>query len=523
MIPGKTYTFSDFLAIAWRRKWLLTLPFVVMSVGTYVLVKRLPNRYRSQTMILVVPQRVPDSYVRSTVSAPISDRLRSISEQILSRSKLEKVILDYNLYIEERKKLPMEEVVERMRENDIEVKTVKLDSFTISYSCGDARQAKLITERFASMFIDENMRDRVILADGTSQFLESQLDDARQRLVDHEKKLQAYRQRYSGELPSQLDANMRAVQSADMQLQQINESINRDKDRKLLQERLLADMRATDNAPAPISAPVATGATTIEQLETARTALADLETRLTAEHPDVVRAKRTVQELEKKVASEAAQRRAATDTPVTRLTPAEVAQRNRIREIQHEIENLNNQINEKQATQAQVTATIASYQRKIAAVPLHEAALTELMRDYETLQKSYTSLLTRKEESKTAADLERRQIGEQFKILDPAREPEKPFSPNRMMLDAMGAVLGLILGLGFTALLEYLDSTLKTEDDVVQVLMLPVLALIPNMPSPAEVRLQQRRRAIFLSFVAAGVVVMSAMAAWKFDVIRWVR
>jgi len=145
------------------------------------------------------------------------------------------------------------------------------------------------------------------------------------------------------------------------------------------------------------------------------------------------------------------------------------------------------------------------------------------MRDYETLQKSYTSLLTRKEESKTAADLERRPIGEQFKILDPARESEKPFSPNRMVLDAMGAVFGILLGLGLTGLLEYLDSTLKTEDDVVQTLMLPVLALIPNMPSPAELRQRQRRKALFFSFVAVGVFLMSAMVAWKLDVIRWVR
>jgi protein tyrosine kinase modulator len=524
MIPGKTYTASDFLHIAWRRKWLLVLPFVVMSIGTYVLVKRLPNRYRSQTMILVVPQRVPDSYVRSTVSAPISDRLRSISEQILSRSKLERVILDYNLYVDERKKFPMEEIVEHMRDNDIEVKTVKLDSFTISYTCGDARLAKVVTERFASMFIDENMRDRVVLADGTSQFLESQLDDARERLVEHEKKLQSYRQQYAGELPSQLDANMQAVRGAEMQMQQLNESINRDRDRKLLQERLLADLRAADNAPATAASPAAAGTNTLEQLETARAALTELELRLTAEHPDLIRAKRTVAELEKKATNEAALRRAApADAPVARLTPAEIAQRNRIREIQHEVENLDNQIKEKQATQAQVSATIASYQRKIAAVPLRESELTELMRDYETLQKSYTSLLTRKEESKTAADLERRQIGEQFKILDPARESEKPFSPNRMVLDAMGAVFGILLGLGLTGLLEYLDSTLKTEDDVVQTLMLPVLALIPNMPSPAELRQRQRRKALFFSFVAVGVVLMSAMVAWKLDVIRWVR
>src|SRR5262249_30992731 len=146
-----------------------------------------------------------------------------------------------------------------------------------------------------------------------------------------------------------------------------------------------------------------------------------------------------------------------------------------------EIENLDSLIREKEGEQERLTGEIAGYQRRIAAVPIRESELAELMRDYETLQKTYTSLLARREDSKTAADLERRQIGEQFRVLDPARAPEKPTSPNRPQLYAVGVVLGLAIGLGLTALLEYLDTSLKTEDDVVQALALPVLALIPLM------------------------------------------
>src|SRR5207244_11436075 len=150
------------------------------------------------------------------------------------------------------------------------------------------------------------------------------------------------------------------------------------------------------------------------------------------ETPDIPRAKRAIQELERKVASEAQQRRASTPAPPSRVTAAELAQRNRVREIEREVENLDRQIAEKQADQQRVIAAIAMYQHRIGAVPTHESELTELMRDYDTLRDSYKSLLTRKEESRTAADLERRQIGEQFKILDPAREPETPVSPNPM-------------------------------------------------------------------------------------------
>src|SRR5439155_11579708 len=133
----------------------------------------------------------------------IEDRLRSVSEQILSRSRLERIIQDFNLYVETRRKLPMEEVVEKMRD-DIMVETMKGGTtFALGYTCDNAMVAKGVTERLASMFIEENVRDRVVLADGTSQFLESQLDDARQRLIDHEKKLESYRQRFAGEMPQQ--------------------------------------------------------------------------------------------------------------------------------------------------------------------------------------------------------------------------------------------------------------------------------------------------------------------------------
>ncbi len=524
MIPGKTYTLEDFLRIAWRRKWVILMPFVVASMATYVIVKRLPNRYQSKTLILVVPQRVPDSYVHSTVSAPIEDRLRSMKEEILSRSRLERIVEDFDLYTNERRRSTMEDVVEKMR-REIVVDTVKGDSFTVSYIAGDARVAMRVTERLASMFIEESLRDRVVLAEGTNQFLESQLEDARQRLVAHEKKLEVYRERYAGELPTQLQSNLQIEHSAETQLQSIIESINRDRDRKLLQERLLADAQSTESAtPAASPAAAASGGTSaVEQLTAARTTLRDLELRLKPAHPDIARARRTVHDLELKVAAEAAK----PDTKLSaapELTAAQIVQRNRTRELRLEIQNLDEQIIRKQAEQRRLEAVMATYQHRIAAVPTHESELTELMRDYQTLQKSYESLLSKKEDSKISANLERRQIGEQFKILDPAREPERPVSPQRMQLDLMGAALGLALGLGLAALLEYLDSSLKTEEDVVQALMLPVLALIPLMTTSAEDHSQRRRKRL-LSCVAAGLMLTMAVAAaaWKLDAVRWIR
>jgi polysaccharide chain length determinant protein (PEP-CTERM system associated) len=500
MIPGKKYTPEDILRIAWRRKWLMLVPLVVISLGTFAVVRRLPNKYRAETTILVVPQRVPDTYVHATVTSTIDDRLRSISEEILSRARLERIIQDYNLYPAMRRKTSLEDVVERMR-RDITVEPAKGGTtFVITYTSDDAMVARWVTETLASMFIEGNVRDRVALADGTSQFLESQLEDARQRLIAHEKKLEAYREKYAGELPSQLDTNMHVAQNAEARVQALAESINRDRDRKLLQERLLADLDVSDTpAAAPAGAPAAVRSDpATDALEAARATLAELQLRYKPDYPDVIRAKREVARLEAKADLEKSrpQPSPAEARPV-RLTAAEAAQRNKVRELQLEIQNLDHQIAEKQAEQTRLNEVIATYQRRIAAVPTHESELTELMRDYETLQKSYTSLLARKEDSKTAADLERRQIGEQFKILDPAREPERPISPKRAQLYAMGTLFGLAIGVGLAGFLEYRDTSLKTEDDVVQTLMLPVLALIPTMgTTPAGSHDRQKPRAL---------------------------
>jgi len=178
VLPGKVYTPEEYVKIAWRYRWLIIIPFFLAAIGTYAVARVLPDRYRSETLILVVPQRVPQEYVKSTVTARIEDRLQSISQQILSRTRLERVIQDFNLYEKERKTGIMEDLVERMR-RDIEVQIVKGDAFRVAFTGQDPRTVMRVTERLASLFIDESLRDREVLAEGTNQFLEAQLEDAR--------------------------------------------------------------------------------------------------------------------------------------------------------------------------------------------------------------------------------------------------------------------------------------------------------------------------------------------------------
>jgi uncharacterized protein involved in exopolysaccharide biosynthesis len=257
----------------------------------------------------------------------------------------------------------------------------------------------------------------------------------------------------------------------------------------------------------------------VQQLEAARQALQQMSLRMTPEHPDIIRLKRTIAALEKKVDTEAANAPMPTEKPGLLATSAREANRQRrVRETQEEMASLDRQLARSAAEEKKIRETIDLYQARVEAAPTRESELIALTRDYDTGQKSYTSLLTKKWDSQIAANLERRQIGEQFKVLDPARQPERPFSPNRRQLDTTGALAGLALGLALVALREFANSSLKVDDDVVQSLALPVLAMIPMMLSRRdEQRLARRRRlAVFASSVAAAVIAAGVLVIWKF-------
>jgi protein tyrosine kinase modulator len=461
----------------------------------------------------VVPQRVPENYVKSTVTARIEDRLQSIRQQILSRTRLERIIEEFNLYEKERATELMEDIVARMR-NDVAIDVVRGDAFRVAYVGGEPRTVMRVTDRLADLFKEENLRDREVMAEGTNQFLETQLADARRRLIEHEKKLEDYRLRHAGELPSQLDSNLQAMQNAQLQIQSLLEALNRDRDRRLIAERQLTELRAEAGRQVAVSpSPDGTGevvGSTQQQLASARATLQALQSRLTPNHPDIGLWKRRVRDLEKKAEAEALDA-PLSDSPSAKPTSPEDALRHRrIADLTAEVEQLDRQIASKQREEQRLRETVQGYQRRVEAAPARESEMVELTRDYTTIQTLYSSLLAKNEEAKISANLERRQIGEQFKILDPARFPEKPFSPNRPQLKAFGIAGGLALGILLVALFEYRDRSFHVDDEITTVLSLPVLAVVPVMFSLDEKR-QRRRRNLVLN-VALGSTVAGCLA-----------
>jgi polysaccharide chain length determinant protein (PEP-CTERM system associated) len=507
MLPGKSYSPEDVLRILRARVWIVLVPMAVVTAVAALLAKRMPDYYRAETSIVVVPQRVPESYVRPTVTTRIGEQLQTITPMIQSRTRLERIIQDLDLFPNERRAMAMEDVVELMRAN-IRVATIRDDAFFVSYVGRDPKQVTDVTNRLASLYIDESIMNRQRQAEGTDEFLESQLVEAKQSLQEKEKALEVYRKTHALELPSQVESNLQQVRNAQDRVRAQMEIIGRLEERKVTAERTLTDLDSQTGGAVGSESPAGSG-TTAQQLAAAEANVQALQARgYRPGHPDFDTAQRSVRDLERRLHEESAS--VARNSPT--VPAAELIRRRRIEEAKETIADLVEQIARAKTEQEYARADGQAAQARIDSLPTRESELTELMRDYSTLDQTYKNLLAKKEESKIAANLERQQIGEQFRILDRAQVPERPFSPNRPQIASMAAGLGLVMGLVIAAFLEYRDRGFRTDQEVSTVLELPVLASVPLMRSETEER-RQKVRQLSVDFSCGGIVIVCTVLA----------
>jgi polysaccharide chain length determinant protein (PEP-CTERM system associated) len=515
VIPGKQYTPDEIVEGAWRRRWLILVPFAFILVLTMVVTHFLPDRYHSEAQLLIVPQRVPTDMVRQTVTVPLGERLQAISQEILSRTQLERIIQEFDLYPEQRKRgVIMEDIVEDMRMRDVKLgPTGASGVFSVGFDANSPKTAQAVAERLASLFIRANLEDRSNFADLTDQFLQSQLEDARRQLKAREAELETFRRENPGRMPQEYEANRQSLANTQTQLQALQESMARDRDQQLMLQRMIAD------ASIPIAA--GSGAAALSpnerQLESERERLRTLEARLKPGHPDLAIQRRTIRELEGKVADEAGRGPISAGGEVT--TPAEAARKKRLAQLEDEMNISTRRLASKQGQERELLAAMSTYRQQMAQTPGVQTRMTELMRDYETLKKTYEDLLSKSQSAKVSANLERRQIGEQFKIIDPARFPQRPISPNRPRIIALGAVAGLMIGLGLAGFMEYRNTSLRTEADVVQALSLPVLAIVPTMVTAGD-RVRRKKTRLVVASSGAAFLVSIVVLAWKLKLLN---
>jgi polysaccharide chain length determinant protein (PEP-CTERM system associated) len=516
VIPGKHYTPELVLGLAWRHKWLILIPAVVIAVIGCTITYLLPDTYRSEARILIVAQRVPESYVRSTVTTRIEDRLRSIDAQVRSRAKLERIIEDFNLYPERRQTEILQDVIDDMNRN-IEVNLVQGDVFRVAFKADDPRVAKDVAERLTTFFIEESLKDRTALAENTSAFLETEVDGAERKLRDVEQKIAAYKQRHDGELPTQAEGNRSGLFNAQMQLQSLDNQIAQNRENQAQMQRqiteLLARLEDASRMPPaalpvepdrPMTKAVALAAKQAE-LQRARALYA-------VGHPTIDRLLREIKDLEVEAAEEAAAATPLGSTPTAPpANPLAARVSKDLDETRADLKRLERRIEADLEAQSGLRKQVAEYQRRIEAAPMRDTELVDLTRNYDILKAHYDSLSSKRIDSQLSENVERRQIGEQFRVLDPARVPERPHSPNRQQLYLLSIVMAILVGLGGAGGAEYLDRGLRSEDDVRLALALPVLATIPVIGSPRKAG----RRWKLLGASAAVIVLSGAVgAAW---------
>jgi len=502
------------IEVARRRKWTIVVPFLLAASVTLYLCVALPPIYRSETTILVEPQQVPEHYIQSTVTGSVRDRLSTISQQILSRTRLESVIREFGLYAEDRERDPMEEVVVKMRKNiEINVEEegrrprgeASAAAFKLAYQGKDPELVQKVTMALANLYIEENLRVREALARGTREFLDRELGDIENELKNREEAIREFRQRYMGELPEQLEANLRTQEQLQEQKKSVLDSLRDAEDRVILLERQL------DETPMYLSEMVSDAEDLNTQLALKRQRLDALSSRYTDLYPDVRTLKKEIRELEERIITtpdREADPARESDSTVDSNPPLNPAYSRLLVQVEADsltVRNLRQEVQE-------INARMQQFQQRIENIPKREQELMSLRRDYETIKETYDSLMERKINAGIAENLEMRQKSERFRILDPANYPQKPVKPNRLKILALGLMLGLGLGAGLALLRDQMDDTFHSADEVKAFFDVPVLGNIPALTTPEQIRREKMQRwtlaAVFLgsfSIVLAGI------------------
>jgi polysaccharide chain length determinant protein (PEP-CTERM system associated) len=514
----KPPSFHDYLEIARRRKWYIIIPLAISIVVSLAVCKVLPKVYRATTLILVQPQSVPEKYIQSTITSTVIDRLSTLSQEILSRTRLEKVIQEFNLYADLRQKAPMEVVVEKMTKA-IEVAVAKglqggyrsdksQNAFSISYEGEEPRTVMMVTNKLASLFIEENLKDRAMQAESTSEFIIKELTRIEEALAKKEQELRKFRERNMGQLPQQLDANIKIMEGLQQQLQRVGDGIRAAEDKATViqgQIEILTRSQPSVVSSGPHKELISNGDSLeggqgpedliVAQYNQLKRDLISAQAKYTDSHPDIIELKRKIANLEPKAKELISRQEAAAEarrkerkvrqekalSGEDAILVADPATERLVAQYREQHTSAILEAKRMRDEERKLKDQVSGYQKRIEDTPKREQELSILIRDYDLLKANYQSLLDKRIQSQMAENLERKQQGEQFRILDPARLPEKPVKPDRERILLIGTFIGLVSGLGLAWFRESMDQSFYNVADLEDYLKLSVLAEIPNL------------------------------------------
>jgi len=480
-----------------RHIHILIMASVLLATVGIAVVSLLPNVYSASTTILVDPQKIPEKYVSSTVTSDTNARMTTLKQQILSASRLQEIIDKDNLYPELRKKKSREEVLDFMRnKTKIELKESPepeqgLSSFSITYEDNDRLRVALITNELAANFVSWNLRGRQQQALGTTQFLSGELQRAKEGLEQQESQLAAFKMRHSGATPDELNANLQALSRLQAEAQANTDAISR-----LDQERILL----TQSRPAITTQiePVTERGRLLQERRRLENDLWTLKRQYTNTYPDVIILNGQVKDLNARLAT-------IPEPPKDDVRAYDSNTQLRLSLVDKELQQRTLQL-------ANLQKQTGSYQSKVASVPVLETQLAELTRNYEASRENYQSLLDKTFSAGMSEELEKKQQAARYTVLDPAKAPEKPVRPKRLLL--MAAVLfgAFLFPAGTVICIDRIRGAIKSDIELREMLpfSIPVLATIPPIESKADQRREKLRKiqTVVVSLAACTAVVI---------------
>jgi len=504
-----------------RRHLHFLLPFLIGWLTVWGASWILPARYKSSTLILVEQPTMPRNFVVPNVTDDLQGRLQSITQQILSRTRLLLIIDKLHLYSAGRNDISADKKVEQMRK-DIGIELVRdnrgeqITAFRVNYTARNPQMAQQVTSELTNLFINENLKLRQQESENATEFLSSQLENARAHLADQEAKVRELEGQHQGALPSQQAGNLQILAGLQAQLQNEQDSLNTAKQQRVYLQSLLEQYRgghtgtrSTDGSPAGLAA--------IDlELANLRERLTALRSHYTDHYPEVQSVKEQIAETEKRkeklVAGEeskAKESQQSEEGSGARGT-AGTSQASPDQQLQGQLQANQVEIENREQAIVGLKKRLAEYQGRLNEEPVVEQQLADLTRGYEQSKADYDDLLKKKNQSEMATSMEQMQQGERFSMLDPPSLPLKSDFPNKLRFCGFGLLAGFALGTLVAGGREFLDDRIYSEKEIKSLLPVAILSEIPEIRLPSDERGSMRRTTLGWSMAALVAITVVA-------------
>ncbi len=543
--------FSDFVGIAKRRKAQIITPFLLILSIAAVLAFSLPAVYQSTATILIEQQEIPEDLIKSTVTSYADERIQLIGKRVMTSANLWKIIEKFDLYSADRELGETNRLISTMRKA-IFVDMVSADvfrggraskatiAFELSFEYKEAEAAQSVTKELVRLFLAENIKIRTQKAEMTSEFLGEEAKRLSDNIKQLEARLAAFKERNVGRLPELMQLNMNRMENSQKELEDVEAQLS------LLQERRMSiESQLTYIDPYLGSSPAS-------RLRALQSEYMNAKARYSSGHPDVIRLKREVDTLKQQIgvgddANEIAMQIKQTkaqlklarekysdDHPdVAKLKRSLLSLKSALKSAQSssnqvsqlppdnpayiatksQLDTVLIGIKSQKQRRERVSAKLASYEERLLQTPRVEQEGLLIKRDYDNAVKKYQEIRDKQLQAQISEQLERESKGERFSLLEPANLPRTPIRPNRMGILLLGSIIALALGVGYAAIAEFMDRSVRGVNGVIQVAKAPPLAVIPYIKNQYDIK---RKRSRFILKFGIYIFILTAVVGGYF-------